>query len=115
MARTKAGLDADTLDGKDSADLQARFAQIQADGDRDETRGLIDTNPVSHAGGTGSYVLTFVGDLSKCALGATITGATSGEITATPALAAGNTAVTVQTSNSAGVGADRPFHLTVSC
>lgn len=114
-ARVKAGLDADTLDGKDLTDVQARFAQIQADGDRDETRGLITTNPTTHADGTGVYALTFTGDLSKCALGATLTGATFGEVTATSAVAAGNTTVTVRTANSAGVAGDRAFHLTVSC
>ena len=115
-ARAKASLDADTVDGKDSGDLQARFAQIQADGDRDETRGLIATNPTSHTAGSGEYALTFTGDLTKCALAATLTDAAfGGEITATPTLAAGNTTVTVRTANSAGAATDRAFHLTISC
>ncbi len=119
LARTKASLDADTLDGKDSADLQARFAQIQADGDRDETRGLIGDTPVGHPN-TGIYTVKFAGDVTKCAVSATITGATSGEITATPAFADNVTTVTVRTAKSDGSTTetptpDRPFHLTVSC
>lgn len=115
-ARVKAGLDADTLDGKDLTDVQARFAQIQADGDRDETRGLIAADPISHPS-DGVYLVKFAGDLSKCAVAATITGATFGEITATPAVADNVTTVTVRTGNSDGsdTTSDRAFHLTVNC
>ncbi len=116
-ARAKASLDADTVDGKDSGDLQARFAQIQANGNRNETRGLIAADPVSHPE-DGVYLLKFPGDLGKCAVTATITGATFGEITASTAVADNITTVTVRTATSAGVvdaTSNRPFHVTVNC
>ena len=114
LARTKAGLDADTVDGKDSTDLLARFAQVTSAGNADQSRGLIATNPATHLG-TGIYTVDFTGDLSRCAVNATLTGAAFGEITATPAVAAGNTTVTVRTASSAGVAEDHPFDVTVSC
>ena len=114
-ARLKKDLDADTVDGKDSADLQARFAQVSAGGTAGETRGLATTGGLTHVAGTGVYALLFTGDLGKCAVAATITDATGGEISATPAVAAGNTTVTVRTANSAGAPADRDFHVTVHC
>ena len=114
-ARTKASLDADTVDGKDSADLQARFAQVGADDALGESRGLAGTGGLTHVDGTGIYALLFTGDLSKCAVSATITDAAGGEISATPVVAAGNTTVTVRTANSAGAVADRAFHATVNC
>ena len=114
-ARAKASLDADTVDGKDSTDLQARFAQVSAGGTAGETRGLATTGGLTHVAGSGVYALLFTGDLSKCAVSATITDATGGEISATPIVAAGNTTVTVRTSNSAGTPADRDFHAMVNC
>jgi len=114
-ARTKTGLDADTVDGKDVGDLQARFAQVTASGTAGETRGLAATGGLTHVAASGIYVVLFSGDLAKCAVAATITDATGGEISATPVVAAGNTTVTVRTSNSAGTPADRDFHLTAVC
>lgn len=114
-ARTKTALDADTVDGKDSTDLQARFAQVSAGGTAGETRGLASTGGVTHVDSSGIYALLFTGDLSKCAVSATITDAAGGEISATPVVAAGNTTVTVRTANSAGAVADRAFHATVNC
>lgn len=114
-ARTKAGLDADTVDGIDSTDLRPRFAQVSDADVLGETRGLAATGGFTHVDGTGVYALLFTGDLSKCAVSATITDATGGEISATPVVAAGNTTVTVRTSNSAGTPADRGFHASVSC
>jgi hypothetical protein len=111
-ARVKTGLDADTVDGKDSTDLQARFAQVATDGTAGVTRG-VPTGGV--AGVPPVYTVTFTGDLSSCAMNATITGATPGEITATPAVAAGNTTVTVRTFDSAGAPANHAFHLTANC
>ena len=113
-ARVKAGLDADTVDGKDSTDLQARFAQVAGDATPGATRG-VPTGGVTDPAGLGTYQVVFTGDLTKCAMNATITGATPGEVTVTPTLAAGNTTVSVLTFNSAGTGADRAFHLTASC
>jgi hypothetical protein len=114
-SRVKTGLDADTVDGVDAADLRPRFAQVTAGGTAGETRGLAATGGVTHVGGTGIYALLFTGDLSKCAVSATITDATGGEISAVPVVAAGNTTLTVRTTDSAGVANDRAFHAMVSC
>jgi hypothetical protein len=115
-ARTKTGLDADTVDGKDSTDLQARFAQVASAGTVGESRGLIATTPLVHTVPNGGvYEVTFTGDLSKCAVSATLTGAAFGEINATPAVAASNTTVIVRTASSTGVAQDHPFNLTISC
>lgn len=116
-ARTKTGLDADTVDGKDSGDLQAqtRFAQVSAAGTAGETRGLAGTGGLTHVAGSGVYALLFTGDLSTCAVSATLTDALGGEISAVPAVADGNTTVTVRTHDSAGTATDRAFHATVSC
>jgi hypothetical protein len=108
------GLNADEIDGKDSTDLQARFAQVAADGTSGAARG-VPTGGVSNPAGAGTYQIVFTGDLSACAMSATITGATPGEVTVTPTVAAGNTTVSVLTFDSAGAAADRAFHLTASC
>lgn len=116
-ARLKAGLDADTVDGKDSTDLQARFAQVTVGGTAGQTRGVA-TNGVTNPGGAGDgvYAVAFNGDLASCALSATITGADSGMVTATAAaVASGTSTVTVRTFDGANAATDRPFHLTVNC
>ena len=81
-----------------------------------ETRG-VPTGGVTDPAGDGTYSVVFTGDLSKCALSATITGATPGEITVTPTVAADKktTTVEVRTFNSAGTAADRPLHLGANC
>jgi len=112
-ARTKTGLDADTVDGVDAAELRPRFAQVTSGGASQETRGLV--GGVTHADTTGIYTMTFAGDLTKCALSATLTGGALGEIVAVPAPVAANTRVTVTTANSAGVAEDRAFHAAVAC
>ncbi|HUR84620.1 MAG TPA: hypothetical protein VMY78_04685 [Solirubrobacteraceae bacterium] len=124
------GLNADRVDGQDAADIiraataasvtagQALqpFAQVSATGTASaSSRGLVAGTPIGHADGSGVYTVPFTGDLSGCALNATITGDAMGEITATPAVAGGNTTVTVRTANSAGTLADRPFHVSASC
>jgi len=115
-ARTKTGLDADTVDGKDSTDLQARFAKAAAAGSTlVASRGLVPTTPLAHTDGTGVYNLVFTGDLSNCSTSATIRGATFGLVTATSAVAAGNTTVTVRTANTTAVATDFPFDLAVNC
>jgi hypothetical protein len=113
LARAKTGLDADTVDGKDSTDLQAKFAQVAGDGTAATTRG-VPTGGVTRAS-AGVYAVTFTGDQSKCAVSATRTDVLPGEISASPATAAGNTVVAVRTASSAGAPEDHPFHLTVSC
>jgi hypothetical protein len=117
------GLNADRLDSLDAPALiaQAReglvepFAHVSSGGDLGERRGTQGAAPVTHVDDSGVYAVLFTGDLSKCAVSATITGTAFGEITATPVLAGGNTTVTVRTANSAGVAADRPFHVNLSC
>ncbi len=122
------GLNADRVDGQDAADIiraataasvatgQALqpFAQVSVGGTAGETRGVV-TNGVSDPAGAGTYEVIFAGDLSKCALQATITGGDFGEITATPTVVNGNTSVAVRTANSAGVPTDRAFHLSANC
>jgi len=112
-ARTKTGLDADTLDGKDAADLQARFAQVTSGGALNESRGV--PSPVQHTAASGIYAVAFTGDLSKCAVSATLTGGALGELVAVPTVASGNTTITVTTADSTGSPEDRAFHVTVSC
>jgi hypothetical protein len=116
-ARLKTGLDADTLDGVDSASFArlAPFALVNADG----TVGAGDTRGVPANGtaqqGAGDYSVVFTGDLSKCALTATVRGTVGGEISVVPAVADGNTTVDVRTFNSAGAAFDRAFHLSANC
>jgi len=114
-ARVKAALDADTLDGRDSGDFLAPFALVNTDGTAGEgaTRG-VPANGTSWSA-AGNYDVVFTGDLSKCALTATVRGTAGGEISVVPAVADGNTTVDVRTFNSAGAAADRAFHLSANC
>jgi hypothetical protein len=116
-ARLKTGLDADTVDGLDSADLRPRFAQVSAAGVLGETRGVPSTGGITDAPGPGTYNVVFTGDLSKCAVAATVTDAapTAGFAAATPTVAAGNTTVAVRTFTSANVPADLAFHVQINC
>jgi hypothetical protein len=115
VARIKTGLDADTVDGKDSTDLLTRFAQVSATGTVGETRGTLGTNLVTHTPPTNTYAVAFSGDLSKCAVSATITGTALGQIVANPVVTSGNTTVTVTTANNLGADAERAFHLSINC
>jgi hypothetical protein len=115
-ARAKASLDADTLDGRDSTDFAglAPLAQVAADGTAGQTRG-VPGGGVTNPAGAGTYEVVFTGDRTKCALSATVTGSTAGQVTVTPALAAGNTTVDVRTFDGTGAPADRGFHLSATC
>jgi hypothetical protein len=113
-ARIKTGLDADTVDGKDSTDLQARFAQVAADATAGTTRG-VPTGGVTNPAGPGTYQVVFTGNLSACAMSATVTGTGPGQVSVTPVVAAGNTNVAVETFNGVGAAADRGFHLIANC
>jgi hypothetical protein len=115
-ARVKAGLDADTLDGKDLTDVQARFAQVTIAGDAVQTRG-VPTGGVGNPAGAGTYDVVFNGDLTNCALSATITGEDAGQITATPTVAGNKqtTTVFVRTFDGNGTALNRPFHLVANC
>ncbi|HVW18409.1 MAG TPA: hypothetical protein VHB30_09185 [Solirubrobacteraceae bacterium] len=119
------GLNADRVDSKNADQLTADavaavnarhpFAQMAADGLRGASRGLAPA--ASARTGTGTYYVAFTGDLSLCALSATIVGNTPGLITATPAVSADKsvTTVGVATYSVAGVAADRAFHLIAYC
>jgi hypothetical protein len=113
QARTKAGLDADTVDGVDAADLRPRFAQVTSKGALGETRGVVGT--VTHADLSGDYAITFAGDLTKCAVSATLTGGALGAIVAVPSLVSGNTKIDVTTSDLAATKEERAFHVSLNC
>jgi hypothetical protein len=118
------GLNADRVDSLDVTQIiaQAReglvqpYAQVALNGTAGETRG-VPTGGVTNPAGDGTYSVVFTGDLSKGALSATITGATPGEVTVTPTVAADKktTTVEVHTFNSAGTAADRALHLSANC
>lgn len=101
-----------------AAEAQRPFAQVAADGKPGATRGVVATNGVSRSA-TGVYAVVFNGDRSACAASATLTGATPGQVTVDPALAAdkATTTVTVRTFESTAppTPADRGFHLALSC
>ena len=99
VARIKTGLDADTVDGLDSSELRPRFAQVTAGAEVLASRGLVATNPVVHTGAEQPYVVTFTGDLTKCALAYNLTGDAFGEILASAEPVGGNTVVTVRTAD----------------
>jgi hypothetical protein len=96
--------------------VQARFAQVTDGGNAVETRG-VPTGGVTNPANSGTYDVVFNGDLTSCALSATITGTTAGQITATPTVAADKktTTVDVRTFNGSGAATDRPFHLVANC
>lgn len=116
------GLNADRVDGKSAdeiaSDAAAKnlFAQVHDDATPGETRG-VPTGGVADAPGAGTYSVVFTGDLTKCALSATVTGTSPGQVTVSPAVAADKktTAVDVRTFDGAGAVADRGFHLTAVC
>jgi hypothetical protein len=117
------GLNADRVDGKSAEDIakdaaataQALqpFAQVGSDGTPAQTRGT-QANGVSRSA-AGDYGVVFTGDLSKCALSATVTGTAPGQVTVTPAVAGGATTVDVRTFDGTGTAADRGFHLSAAC
>lgn len=119
------GLNADRVDGKHVADivkdaaaasqLLTPFAVVRSDGGAGEVRG-VEANGVSRSA-AGNYDVRFTGDLSKCALSATVTGAAPAFITVTPVVAADKTTTTadVRTFEPDGDAADRGFHLHAVC
>ncbi|MGI9096940.1 MAG: hypothetical protein ACR2H2_00310 [Solirubrobacteraceae bacterium] len=120
------GLNADRVDGKDAADMTkdavtatqalSPLAQVTAAGAAGQTRG-VPSGGVSDNAGLGDYNVVFTGDLSTCALSATVTGTDPGQVTVTPTVAAdkSTTAIDVRTFDGAGVAADRGFHLSATC
>jgi hypothetical protein len=112
------GLNADRVDNLDAAQIVAAtrdpFAQIKADGTAGETLG-VPTGGVTDPSGVGTWQVVFTGDLSKCALAATITGALAGQVAVDPSVAAGNTTVEVHTFDGTGAPANRGVHLIANC
>jgi len=112
------GLNADRVDGKNAADLQAvnSFARVTLGGAAEQTRG-VPSGGVTNPAGAGTYSVVFSGDLTACALSATVTGTAAGQVTVTPTVAASKqtTAVDVRTFDGDGLAADRGFHLTATC
>ena len=109
------GLNADKVDGKDAATISDdanRFANVSGAGALGAQRGA--TAATRTAAGT--YNVAFSDDISKCALGVTVTNNAAVAI-GTAQLAADNKTVTVVTRDLTAVGtpADEPFHLTVTC
>lgn len=123
MTGVATGLNADRVDGQSADDLVKAavaggqllrpLAQVAANGNAGETRG-VPAGGVSRQG-EGNYDVVFTGDVSKCALQATVTGTNPGQVTVNPTLAGGNTTVDVRTFNAAGAPADSGFHLSASC
>ena len=120
------GLNADRVDGKNADDIAkdavtaeqalTPFAQVSDTGTAGQTRG-VQTNGVTNPAGAGTYSVAFTGDLSSCALSATITGTAAGQASVSPTVAADkkSTTVDVRTFSGTGVAADRGFHLSASC
>ena len=109
------GLNADKVDGKDAATISAdanRFAVVSAAGALGAQRGATSASNAG-AAGDGTYSVVFADDISSCALGATAAATTAGAVSV--ALGADNKTVSVVTRDPAGVAADAPFHLTVTC
>ncbi len=119
------GLNADRVDGKHVEDIvkdaaiatQALnpLALVRADGAAVRTRG-VETNGVSRSA-AGNYDVRFTGDLSTCALAATITGTDPGQVAVTPVVAADKktTTVDVRTFDGSGAVAARGFHMHANC
>jgi len=120
------GLNADRVDSKSATELTSDavtavqalnpLAQVSPAGAAGQTRG-VPTGGVTDPAGPGTYSVVFNGDLTTCALSATVTGADAGLVTVTPAVAADKktTAVDVRTFSVAGVATDRGFHLAGNC
>ena len=121
------GLNADRVDGKHAEDIakdavaasQALrpFAQVTGNGTVEQSRG-VQANGVSDApAGAGSSTIVFTGDLSACALNATLIGTGPGQISVTPTVAANKTttSVEVRTFNATGMPDNRAFHVSANC
>ncbi len=109
------GLNADKVDGKDAATITADanlFATVSAAGALGNQRGATSAANAS----AGTYNVVFSDDISKCALGATVTSNAVAGI-ATAVLGADSKTVTVVTRDAAtpATPVNEPFHLTVTC
>ncbi len=70
---------------------------------------------MTHANDSGDYAITFTGDLSKCAVSATLVGGAIGAIVAVPTPVGSNTRIDVKTSDLAASLEERAFHVSVHC
>jgi len=89
------------------------FAQVSAAGALGTQRGAASAARTA----AGTYNVVFSDDISKCALGATVSSNTD-PATATAQLGADNKTVTVITRSITAappLATDEPFHLTVTC
>jgi hypothetical protein len=119
------GLNADRVDDKNASDIvkdavvasQAinPVALVKSDGALVSSRGVV-TNGAGRSA-VGNYEVRFTGDLSTCAMSATVTGTQAGYATVTPAVAPDKktTTVDVRTFNGSGSPADYGFHLHGIC
>ena len=123
------GLNADRVDGKHAADIVkdssaaataaakalTPLALVKSDGAPLSARG-VETNGVARSAAA-DHDVKFTGDLSTCALSATVTGTDAGHATVTPTVAADQktTTVDVRTFNGGGTAADRGFHVVATC
>lgn len=124
------GLNADRVDSKNADDLtkdavtasvaavqaSSPLAQVTAAGAPGQTRGVT-TGGVTKQAGLGDYDVVINGDLSNCAVNATVTGTAPGQVTVTPAVAVDKktTTVDVRTFDGGGIAADRAFDLAATC
>jgi hypothetical protein len=123
------GLNADQVDGKGADDITkdattaahtdavataqglTSFAAVAADG----TLGTAKRGATSSAtSATGTYSVVFSSDISACAIQATESTVTDAGAAAAQ-LGDDKKTVAVVTKDAAGVAANRPFHVTVSC
>ncbi|HEX3317020.1 MAG TPA: hypothetical protein VHR88_03310 [Solirubrobacteraceae bacterium] len=109
-------LNADTVDGLDSTQLQAQFASVNADGSLANARGATASTRV----GDGTYDVTFGSDVSKCAV--TATEQTISDAGAVGVQGQSPTVIRVATRKGGGADgtgpsdrANRPFDLVVNC
>ena len=101
--------------GLTNQDIGVLFAQVSATGVLDNSSGGVTVTKLTSAG---NYEVDFGRNISSCAFNATIGpsggGSSNGEVTV--ADRSGNTeAVFVDTNDTTGAAADRPFHLLVVC
>ena len=111
------GLNADQVDGQSATEIANagaatanRFAQVSVAGGLGNNRGA---TAAANPGGLGTYTVTFSGNISGCALGATVSSTAGGA--ASVGLTANNSTVDVVTRDPDGTPADHPFHITVTC
>ena len=109
------GFNADQVDGKHASDIVSEAQALNRFAAVGTTGGLAAGRDADTAAktATGTYLVTFKSDLSKCAYQATETIIEDGGAAAVQPT--GPTTIQVRTRDAAGAAADRPFHLLVTC